>query len=58
MHLISDFVIEILEAVNLDEEVINELVAKLELITTLGRVEDLMVYLCFVGQKIIDGTIE
>jgi len=51
-------VIEILEAVNLDEEVINELVAKLELITTLGRVEDLMVYLCFVGQKIIDGTIE
>ena len=45
--------IELLETLLIDEDKINELIAKLELVTTLEQPEDLMVYLCNIGQKII-----
>ena len=55
VHLISDFVIELLETLMDNEDKINELVAKLELVSTLEKPEDMMVYLCSVGQKIIES---
>ena len=61
VHLISDFVIELLENLQVEEFKISELAAKLELVTTLEQPEDLMVYLCSIGQKIIeskDGEVE
>ena len=55
-HLISDFVIELLEMLEVPEERINELAAKLELVRTLnGKPEDMMVYMCSVGQQLIQG---
>ena len=55
-HLISDFVIELLEMLEVPEERINELAAKLELVRTLdGKPEDMMVYMCSVGQHLIQS---
>ena len=50
IHLISEFVIELLEMLGLEQDKINsELVAKLELVSTLRRPEDMMVHLCSIG---------
>ena len=55
-HLISDFVIDLLERLEIPEERINELAAKLELVRTLNdKPEDMMVYLCSVGQQLIQS---
>ena len=56
MHLISDFVIELLETLDIPASQINELLAKLEIVGTLDQPEQLMVHLCKVAQNIIqDG---
>ena len=55
VHLISDFVIELLEALDIPQSQINELVAKLEIVQTMESPEELMVHLCQIGQKIIQG---
>ena len=55
VHLISDFVIELLESLEVPEDQIEELAAKLEVVSNLERPEDLMVHLCEVARRIIDG---
>ena len=55
MHQISDFVIELLETLDIPENQIEELVAKMELVRTLERPEDLMVHLSSIARQIIDG---
>ena len=55
MHLISDFVIELLETLDIPESQISELIAKLELVTTLDQPEELMVHLSSVGQRIMEN---
>ena len=47
--------IELLETLDIPESQIAELVAQLELVTTLKQPEELLVHLCSVGQKIIEN---
>ena len=56
VHLISDFVIELLETLDIPEEQINELGAKLQLVTTVKQPEELLVHLCSVGEKIMESA--
>ena len=57
--MISDFVIELLETLEVPESQINELVAKLEIVNTLDQPEELMVHLCSVAKRLIeDRTVE
>ena len=49
-HLISDFVIELLEKLEIAEEQLNELAASLKLVSNLdGKPEDMMLQLCNIG---------
>ena len=55
MHLLSDYVMETLEAIGIPENQINnELAGKMEFINTVERPEDLMVHLSGIAKKIID----
>ena len=47
--------IELLETLEVPESQINELVAKLETVNTLDQPEELMVHLCSVSKRLIEG---
>jgi hydroxypyruvate isomerase len=55
VHLISDFVIELLETLDIPVTQIEELVASMELVKTLDRPEDMMVHLSGIARQIING---
>ena len=48
--------IELLETLEVPESQINELVAKLETVNTLDQPEELMVHLCSVSKRLIEGA--
>lgn len=53
MHLISDFVIELLESLEIPDAQIEELAANMELVKTLDRPEDMLIHLTTIAGKII-----
>lgn len=53
VHLISDFVIELLESLEIPDAQIEELAANMELVKTLDRPEDMLIHLTTIAGKII-----
>ena len=55
VHLLSDYVMETLEAIGIPEaQINNELAGRMEFIDTVDRAEDLMVHLGGIAHKIIN----
>ena len=54
-HLLSDYVIELLESLEIPEEQINELKAEMVPISTLEQPEELMVHMSSIAANIIKG---